>query len=184
MPANLLAVSPERAQSPIPRRNPLKEDCHAAGWTFTELAQEQPGFASGDFLFWAFLQDLLGIFFLVLLSKTKARGSRPGSTGQSLSAPGVRRKAAHDAGDVEDSFAKVQRWNRKGAWGTQWAKPDPPDDSAEASWSSRSTPKVYARSLLSSHHLRFHAQGKKALSQWGLMTRVLSQITLGPWAND
>ena len=182
MPANLLAVSPERA---LPRRNPLKEDCHAAGWTFTELAQEQPGFASGDFLFWAFLQDLLGVFFfLVLLSKTKARGSRPGSTGQSLSAPGVRRKAAHDAGDVEDSFAKVQRWNRKGAWGTQWAKPDPPDDSAEASPSWRSTPKVYARSLLSSHHLRFHAQGKKALSRCGLMTRVLSQITLGLSAND
>ena len=40
----------------------IKEDCHADGWTFTEFAQEQPDFASGDFLFWAFLiyKGLLG----------------------------------------------------------------------------------------------------------------------------
>ena len=79
MPGNMLAVSPERAQSSIPSRSPIKEDCHAAGWTFTELAQEQSGFASGDLLFLTFLKGLLGVdlfYFSSPLKQSQGKSNR------------------------------------------------------------------------------------------------------------
>ena len=97
------------------------------------------GFSSGPFR---------GIFFLVLLSKTKARRPRFDSISQGFSSARECRQAPNDAGDVEPAFAKVQRGNWRGDWGAQWAKPNPANQSADASRSWRSNAEAGAGLLL------------------------------------
>ena len=166
-------VSPKFARDLFPRTLGKVHCCQAAtadffrywtsmrcGWVDLHGARARATW----FCFRAFLQDLLGVFFifLVLLSKTKARGTRLNPIGESNASPRVCQQASDNARDARYPSAKNKLRNREGAWGPQWAKPHNPYKQANASSCSRSNTEANARLRLSCRQcLREEGQGSK-----------------------